>query len=170
MFGCESTCQSLRWLSQNCPKMMLQKIASLLERHVCQANGNGSSLAMKIQRETTRPLQYTEYFGDGDGKAYSEIEHFYCTAMFMWEKKCVGHVQKRVGTTFRNLKKGEQRNWWERKTDALIDKLQNYYGIAVSNCGKVEGMKAANLCQHFLLCLNNGRLDWQTAKLLWYCR
>ena len=29
-------------------------------------------------------------------------------------------------------------------TDTLIDKLQNYYGIAIrSNCGNLEGMKAA---------------------------
>ena len=44
--------------------------------------------------EATRQLQYTEDFGDGDSKAYS-----------CGKKECVGHVQKRVGTALRKVKK-----------------------------------------------------------------
>ena len=128
------------------------KKADLLERHTCQANYKGSSPAMETEgikrifsrSETTRQLQYTEYFGDGDSKAYSEIEHFYDN-VHVEKKECVGHVQKRVGTALRKLKKENKGIGGKGKlTDALIDKLQNYYGIAVrSNCGNLEGMKAA---------------------------
>ena len=59
------------------------------------------------------------------------------------KKECVGHVQKRVGTALRNLKKenkGLGGKW--KVTDALIDRLQNYYGIAIrSNVGNLEAMK-----------------------------
>ena len=65
--------------------------------------------------------------------------------MFKWEKKdCVGHLQKRVGIALRKLKKENKGIGGKGKlTNALIDKLQNYYGIAVrSNCGNLEGIEA----------------------------
>ena len=128
------------------------KKADLLERHTCQANYKGSSPAMEtegikrifLRSETTRQLQYTKYFSDGDSKAYSEIEHFYDN-VHEEKKECVGHVQKQVGTALRKLEKENKGIGGNGKlTDALIDKLQNYYGIAVrSDCGNLEGMKAA---------------------------
>ena len=48
------------------------------------------------------------------------------------KKECVGHVQKRVGTNLRNLKKEHKRIGGKGKlTNSAIDKLQNYYGIAI---------------------------------------
>ena len=89
--------------------------------------------------ETTRQLQYTEYFGDGDSKAYSEIEHVYDNVQ-VEKKECVCHVQKRVGTALRKLKKENKGIGGQGKlTDSLIDKIQNYYGIAIrSNCGDLN--------------------------------
>jgi len=53
------------------------------------------------------------------------------------KKECVGHVQKRVGTALRKLKKQKKGLAGRGKlTDAMIDRLQNYYGIAIrSNVG-----------------------------------
>lgn len=46
--------------------------------------------------------------------------------------ECTGHVQKRVGCRVRKLKKTVCGLGGKRKlTDALIDHLQNYYGIAI---------------------------------------
>jgi hypothetical protein len=56
-------------------------------------------------------LQYTEYFGNGDSKAYNEVENAY-ENIHVEKKECVGHVQKRVGTALWKLKK-------ERKKDVL---------------------------------------------------
>ncbi|GFU90646.1 uncharacterized protein TNCV_2092431 [Trichonephila clavipes] len=67
--------------------------------------------------------------------------------------ECVGHVEKRMGTRLRALKlklKGKKledkkslggRN---RLTDAEIDKLQRYYGLAIrNNSGNLSAMKQA---------------------------
>ena len=61
------------------------------------------------------------------------------------KKECVGHVQKRVGTALRKLKKDNKGLGSKgRLTDAMIDKLQNYYGIAIrSNSKDIDGMKKA---------------------------
>ena len=63
---------------------------------------------------------------------------------------CVGHVQKRMGTALRNLKKehrgqklmdGKTIGGAGRLTVTLIDTLQNYYGMAIRNCkGDLRGM------------------------------
>ncbi len=51
-------------------------------------------------------LEYTEYFGDGDSKGFSEVQDMYSEEnVEVVKKECVGHVQKRVGTALRKLKK-----------------------------------------------------------------
>lgn len=58
------------------------------------------------------------------------------------KRECIGHVQKRVGKRLRKLKKTEKGLGRLGLNDATIDKLQNYYGIAVrSNLKSVEDMK-----------------------------
>lgn len=81
------------------------KKADLQERHKCKANYHGSAPSMEVEgikriftrSEQTRKLQYTEYFGDGDSKAYQEVQDCY-ENLHVEKKECVGHVQKRVGT------------------------------------------------------------------------
>ena len=76
--------------------------------------------------EQTRKLQYTEYFGDGDSTAYQEVQDCY-ENIHIEKKESVGHVQKRVGTALRKLKKENKGIGGKGKlTDSLIDKLQNY--------------------------------------------
>lgn len=64
----------------------------------------------------------------------------------------MGHVQKRLGTALRNLKKkamkgkklpdGKGIGGAVRLTDKVIDSLQNWYGRAIrSNKGDLQGMK-----------------------------
>ena len=60
------------------------------------------------------------------------------------KKECVGHVQKRAESAFRKLKENKGFGGKGKLTDALIDRLQNYYSIAFrSNVGNVEAMKKA---------------------------
>ena len=94
--------------------------------------------------ENERNLQYTEHFGDGDSKAYAEVENVY-DGIHVEKKESVGHVQKRVGMALRKLKKENKGIDGKGKlTDAMIDKLQNYYGIAIrSNSADLEAMKSA---------------------------
>ena len=71
--------------------------------------------------------------------------------MVVEKKECVGHVQKRLGTALRKLKKEKKGLGGKGKlTDNMIDKLQNYYGIAIrSNSGNLEAMKSNILASLF---------------------
>jgi hypothetical protein len=117
------------------------KKADMLDRYQCKANYQGSTPSMETEgmkrifgrSEETRKLQYIEYFGDSDSKAYNEVENAY-ENIDVEKKECVGHVQKRVGTALRKLKKVTKGIGGIGKlTDPLIDKLQNYYGIAIGS-------------------------------------
>ena len=69
-----------------------------------------------------------------------------CADIEVKKLECVGHVQKRVGCRLRNLKKKEKGLGGKGKlTDRIIiDKLQNYYGIAIkSNENNLKAMQAA---------------------------
>ena len=87
-------------------------------------------------------------FSDGDSKTFPAIENVYMTCNYprkVLKRECVGHVQKRVGNRLRKLKKRVHGLGGKGKlTEAIIDRLQNYYGIAIrSNKGDIAGMKTA---------------------------
>jgi hypothetical protein len=86
-------------------------------------------------------LRYNQYLGDGDSKSFASINKTY-EGITVEKLECVGHVQKRVGNRLRNLKKNVKGLGGRGKlTNNLIDRLQNYYGIAVrSNVGDLQGM------------------------------
>jgi len=72
------------------------------------------------------------YVGEGDSKTYKSILDFnpYGDNCSVIKSRCVGHVDKRMGTQLRNVKKKEKLGKG-RLTDVLIKKLTNYYGLAI---------------------------------------
>ncbi|GFU54021.1 uncharacterized protein TNCV_246511 [Trichonephila clavipes] len=128
----------------------------------CSANYFGNSGGMEVEgalrifnrSEVLHNLRYTPYLGDGDSKAYKAVLESKPYKDVNIEKlECVGHVEKRMGTRLRALKlKGKKlegkkslggRN---RLTDAEIDKLQRYYGLAIrNNSGNLSAMKQCPL-------------------------
>lgn len=120
-------------------------------KKVCTINHVGSAGAMEVtgaerifnRSIEKRGLRYTEYLGDGDSKGF-EVVASKNPHIKLAKLECVGHVQKRVGTRLRNLKKTVKNLGGKGKlTNKTIDKLQNYYGIAVrANSGDLEGMKS----------------------------
>ena len=91
-------------------------------------------------------LRYTEFYGDGDSKSFTRVKGVYeDDGIEMEKKECIGHVQKRVETALHKLKRVNPGLGGKGKlTDSQIDKLQNYYGIAIrSNVGNLAGMKKA---------------------------
>ncbi|GBN99854.1 hypothetical protein AVEN_13722-1 [Araneus ventricosus] len=70
------------------------------------------------------------------------------------KSECIGHVQKRVGSRLRKLKKKRKRlGSKEKLTDKFIDKLQNYYGIAIrSNIGNLQNMQSAVIAAFYHCC------------------
>ena len=77
---------------------------------------------------SSRKLRYIKYFGDGDSKAYFEVKDTYKPDMVN-KYECVSHYQKRLGTRLRKIKKTTK--GLKALTDAVIDKLQNYFGMAL---------------------------------------
>ena len=109
---------------------------------------------------------FSELYGDGESKSHKQVKDVYSDAgVEVTKQECIGHVQKRVGTALRKLKKETLGLGGKGKlTDAIIDKLQNYYGIAIrSNVGNLEGMKQAVLASLFHCASNESR------KLHDYC-
>jgi RNase P subunit RPR2 len=129
----------------------------------CSRNYNGSSGGMEVsgvQEIFSNSLKkynvrYTNYLGDGDSKSYNSVVAAkpYGDDVTITKLECVGHIQKRLGARLRKLKlqlKGKKlddnlpiggRN---RLTDATIDQLQTYYGMAIrNNVNSVDDMKKA---------------------------
>lgn len=128
--------------------------------HIC-ANYKGSSGNMEavgafriFERSLIkRDLQYIEYYGDGDSKAFMQVKDIYGENT-VTKLECIGHIQKRVGSRLRKLKKNTKGLGGKGKlTDKFIDKLQNYYGIAIrSNIGNLKSMQSAVIAVLFHCC------------------
>ena len=81
-------------------------------KHLCRLNYEGSAGGMEVvgaktifeRNVETHNMRYIKYLGDGDSKSFAQIENTY-DGIKVEKLKCVGHVQKRVGTRLRELKK-----------------------------------------------------------------
>ena len=107
-----------------------------------------------FKRSLDFSLRYTSLVSDGDSKTMSMLQKElpYGTDPDHQVKKlnCVGHVQKRMGTALRNLKRqyrgqklsdGKTIGGAGRLMDSRINSLQNYYGDAIRrNKGNLEAM------------------------------
>ncbi|GFX74077.1 uncharacterized protein TNCV_490411 [Trichonephila clavipes] len=95
------------------------------------------------------------YSGDGDSKAFTSIveNKVYGDHCSVEKLECIGHVMKRMGTRLRRLKTkmrgqklsdGKPLCGRNRLTEAEIDRLQAYYGLAIRrNLSSVKGMQQA---------------------------
>ena len=137
--------------------------------HVCVINFSGFSGGMESQGVLeifnrswqNYGVRYTRYLGDGDSKSFNTVcaAQPYGKDVTIDKLECVGHVQKRMGSRLRKLKKdqkgkilpdGKNLAGRGRLTDKEIDLLQNYYGLAIRrNQGNVEAMKKAVLASLF---------------------
>ncbi|GFU28542.1 uncharacterized protein TNCV_467651 [Trichonephila clavipes] len=116
--------------------------------HVCCNHiGSASNIETVVvyrifeRSENHRKLQYTDYYGDGDSKVYEFVKNMYALIKPF-------HLQKRVGSHLRKLKKSVKGLRGKGKlTDNFIDKLQNYYGIAIrSNTKKLAKHAKRSFC------------------------
>ena len=158
-------------ISKECRTCLLNKIKEGTEefdiwweshQHECHANFFGSSGAMDpagclniFKRSGTKhQLRYTEFLGNGDSKSYNDLVANKVYGDLPVQKlECVGHIQKRMGSRLRSLKKrsgnkkmsdGKSLGGKGRLTDKLIDSLQVYYGKAIrGNTHSIEAMNNA---------------------------
>jgi hypothetical protein len=92
------------------------------------------------QSETTRQLQYTECFGVGDSKAYSEI--FYDN-VHVEKRNVLGSAQwtrtKASWNSSPETEKEEQIDGEEKLMDALIDKLHTIMALPLEVIVEIWG-------------------------------
>lgn len=107
----------------------------------CSANHEGSAGKMEPdaicemfkRSEELYGEKYTNYIGDGDSKTYKSVVNSKPYGDTEIKKKeCIGHVQKRMGTHLRKVKKDKKGLGGRGKLTAkLIDELTVYYGLAI---------------------------------------
>ncbi|GFU57111.1 uncharacterized protein TNCV_1779741 [Trichonephila clavipes] len=127
---------------------------------VCK-NFNGYSGRMEVdgalsifQRSVQRyDVRYTKYLGDGDSKAFDNIvkNEVYGDNCTITKLECIGHVMKRMRSRLRRFKAkmrgqklsdGKALCGKNRLTEASIDQLQTYYGLAIRrNLSSVKDMR-----------------------------
>lgn len=126
----------------------------------CTANYRGCSGGMEIQGafeifQRSLPsynVRYTQYLGDGDSKGFMAVRDLKPNGpeCKITKLECLGHIQKRMDTRLRNIKKENKHVKFadvkglggrNRLSKANIDNLQNYYGSAIRrNAHSVESM------------------------------
>ncbi|GFX81198.1 uncharacterized protein TNCV_1911901 [Trichonephila clavipes] len=122
-------------LSQFCRKCNSKTEQQNVKLQCTHHTGSSSSMepvgAYRIfeRSEDHRMLRYTDYYGDGDSKAFDAVKDNYGKDS-VTKLECIGHIQKRVGTRLRKLKSRNKGLGGKGKlTDGLINKLQNYFGL-----------------------------------------
>lgn len=123
-----------------------------LHEEECQANHEGSAGKMEVdaviemfhRSERLHKVKYAQYIGDGDCKTFKGILDAQPYENFIIRKKeCIDHIQKRMGTRLRTIKKSTKGLGGKGKlTGKLIDELTIYYGLAIRrNHDCMEKMK-----------------------------
>lgn len=118
----------------------------------CTKNHEGSAGKMEVdaikemfsRSEDKYGVKYGNYIGDGDSKTFKAILDLnpYGDEFQVLKSECVGHVEKRMGSRLRNVKKAKKLGGRGRLTDSIITKLTKYYGLAIRrNVNSVEGMR-----------------------------
>ncbi|GFS54327.1 uncharacterized protein TNCV_4808431 [Trichonephila clavipes] len=89
-----------------------------------------------------RILQRVQFYGDGGSKSFHAVKNVYGENSVK-NFECIGHIQKRVGSRLRKLKLKQKGEGGRGKlTNNFINKLQNYYGIAIRlNVNNIEKCK-----------------------------
>ena len=120
----------------------------------CAVNHSGSSGKMEVdavvemflRSEQLHRVRYSNYIGDGDAKTFKAILDIepYGHEFKIKKNECIGHVEKRMGSRLRNIKKSAKLGGKGKLTDVLIKKLTRYYGLAIRrNSDSVIEMRKA---------------------------
>lgn len=109
----------------------------------CTINHKGSSGKMEVdaiiemfsRSQQKHNVKYLTYIGDGDSKTFKGIlqSNPYPDEEVI-KKECVGHVEKRMGTRLRNVKKNNKGIGGKGRgklTDKVIGDLTRFYGLAI---------------------------------------
>lgn len=156
-----SYCQSCTyWKGKNNTEDYLLWYAKHEKECVINHSGSAGKMEVDSMKEMfTRSdekfgVKYGNYIGDGDTKTFKAILDMkpYGDNFEIIKSECVGHVEKRMGTRLRNVKKTEKLGGKGKLTDVLIQKLTKYYGLAIRrNSKSVDKMEKAIMATFYHL-------------------
>ena len=150
---CTKTCKACQYWTDDRQAENPDDFVAFREKHICDINHSGSAGSMEstgavnlFNRSVKKyNLRYKEYLGDGDSSAFKQVVDSKPYGGLLVPKKleCCGHVQKRVGTRLRKLRKTKKGISGKGKlTDKAIAILQCAYGMAIKqNLGSVAKMR-----------------------------
>lgn len=113
------------------------------------------ALSIFQRSEELHGVRYIKYLGDGNSKGFLAVRAAkpYGNVAKICKLECIGHVQKRMDTHLQRLKKENEGNKLSegkvisrqgRLTDAMINKIQMYYGLAIRrHIGSLDDMRRA---------------------------
>lgn len=107
---------------------------------------------MFSRSEEVHGVKYGYYIGDGDSKTFAAILDLnpYGDDPQVLKSECIGHVQKRMGTRLRNIRKTKKLGGKGKLTESLVGKLSTYYGLAIRrNIDNVQDMKKAIMATYY---------------------
>lgn len=110
---------------------------------------------MFLRSEEKFGVKYGNYIGDGDSKTFKAIleQNPYGDDFPVIKNECIGHVEKRMGSRLRNIKKAYKLGGKGKLTDALIRKLTTYYALAIRrNINSAEDMRKAIMATYYHMC------------------
>ena len=101
-----------------------------------ESAGAQSFFQLSVDKDNIR---YAHYIEDGETESFKKVieSKLYGDDLIPCKLECVGHVQKRLGARLRKLQndmKGEKFSDGKGKgklTDKIINKMQNYYDMAI---------------------------------------
>ncbi|GFX43942.1 uncharacterized protein TNCV_4112211 [Trichonephila clavipes] len=100
--------------------------------------------------EKCAQMKKMQFYGEGDSKSFDAVKNVYGENIVN-KFECIAHIQKRVDSRLRKLKQ-KGLGGRGKLTDSFIDKLPNYYGIAIiSNISNIEKMQSAVIATFFSL-------------------
>lgn len=135
-----SYCHACKWWQS---KSGTEEYDDWFEEHSseCTANHDGSAGKMEVDaiKDMFRrswemhEVRYAKYIGDGDTKTFKALleDKPYGDDLIVKKKECVGHVEKRMGSRLRNVKKTKKLGGKGKLTDKLIKELTIFYGLAI---------------------------------------
>jgi len=128
----------------------------------CMKNHEGSSGKMEvdsIKEMFSRSEEkfgvkyiYSNYIGDEDSKTFKAILELnpYGDELTVIKSECIGHVEKRMGTRLRNVRKEKKLSGKNKLTDKIVKKLTKYYALSIQrNVNSVENMKKEIMATYF---------------------
>lgn len=126
----------------------------------CMKNHEGSSGKMEVdavkemflRSEEKFGVKYSNYIGDGDSKTFKAIldSNPYGDDLTVVKSECVGHVEKRMGSRLRNVRKEKKLSGKGKLTENVVKKLTTYYGLSIRrNVNSVEDMKREIMATYY---------------------